>query len=63
MKGHESLWDTGFIIGMSASIIAYLIHGLTDNVLQRRALLMFWFIAGLLCAYQTVIERSTSQSR
>jgi len=43
-------WDTGFIIGISASIIAYLIHGFTDNVLQRRALLIFWFIAGLLGA-------------
>jgi len=47
----HGVWDTGFIIGISASMIAYLIHGFTDNVLQRRALLMFWFIAGLLCAF------------
>ncbi|MBM3242679.1 hypothetical protein FJZ31_40990 [Candidatus Poribacteria bacterium] len=51
MKGHESLWDTGFISGISASLIAYLIHGLTDEVMQRRALLIFWFIAGVLCAF------------
>jgi O-antigen ligase len=50
MKDRESLWDTGFIIGISASIIAYLIHGLTDDVMQRRALLIFWFITGVLCA-------------
>ncbi|MBC8230185.1 O-antigen ligase family protein [bacterium] len=60
----HGVWDTGFIIGISASMIAYLIHGLTDNVLQRRALLMFWFIAGLLCAFlREKNRRSSFQTR
>jgi O-antigen ligase len=57
----HKIWDKGFVIGISASMIAYLIHGLTDNMLQRRALLLFWFIAGLLCAFLNDKEREKSR--
>jgi len=63
LKTVHQIWDRGFIVGISASMIAYLIHGLTDNVLQRRALLMFWFIVGLLCAIKSLLaneEKSIS---